>query len=153
MNKVYVIYLGKELYAWTRDKRLRDQFLNFRTHKFFTSKHELDIEEYSEFVEKYHDGELVEDIIHIEGNPYKIAMTKYEQGKFTAYINTIVDVYSDAINRLKRFMIDRKIYQLLVDIDPVLQTIEDPHMNEKIACAVIDMKEADIFYDMFPDTF
>ena len=50
-------------------------------------------------------------------------------------------------------MEDSKIYKILTEIDPVLQSIEDSHTSEKIACAVVDMKEIDIFYDMFSDTF
>ncbi len=153
MNKVYVMYLGKELYAWTREKQKRDQFINFRTRRFYTFKHELDIEEYSEFAEKYHSKELVETTIHIDGNPYKVAATKDEDSQFNGYLDTIVDNYSDAIERLKRGMEDSKIYKILTEIDPVLQSIEDSHTSEKIACAVVDMKEIDIFYDMFSDTF
>ena len=152
MNKVYLMYLGKELYAWTRDKKLRDQFINFRTHEFHIFKHELDIEEYQEFAEKYNSSELMESTIQIDGNPYKIAMTKNEDGHFNGYLDTIVYSYSDAIERLK-MTDDKKLYEILTEIDPILQTIEDPHSSEKLVCATVDMKEIDIFYDMFPDTF
>lgn len=153
MNKVYMIYLGKEFYAWTRDKKLRDQFLNFRTNKFYVTKHELDIEEYSEFAEKYYEKELVIDKVNVDGTSCNISMTKYEQGKYTAYLDTIVNSYTDAVTRLKTYVDDNKIYDIVTELDPVLQTIEDKYTGEKIVCAVIDMKEADIFYDMFPDTF
>lgn len=152
MNKVYMLYLGKELYAWTREKDLRDQFINFRTAEFHSFKHELDIEEYQDFAEKYQSCELIEGTIQIDTNPYKVAMTKNEYNHFNGYLDTVVYSYSDAIERLK-MTDDKKLYEILVDLDPILQTIEDPHSSEKLACATIDMKEIDIFYDMFPDTF
>ena len=153
MKKVYMIYLGKGLYAWSTKKELRDRFLEFRTHEFFTCKHELGNKEYSNFAENYHDMELVEDKINIEGKPCVMVMTRYEQGKFNAYLDTIIADFSQAIRELKHVVEDNKIYKIITGIDPVLQEIIDPSTEESFTCATLDMKEINVFYDMFPDTF
>lgn len=148
-----MIYLGKGLYAWSTNKELRDQFLEFRTHEFFTCKHELENKKYSNFAENYHDMELVEDKINIEGRSCKMIMTRYEQGKFNAYLDTIVNEYSQAIRELKNMVEDAKVYKIITKLDPVIQEIVDPSTEETFPCAIIDMKEINVFYDMFPDTF
>lgn len=155
MTKVYTIYLGKRFYAWTIDKNRRDQFLDFRARsKFIETKHNLDVEEYQEFANKYRDMELIETRIFVDGDWYNLAMTRYEQGSFTSYLDSIQREFVDAIRRLRRCDYANLLpIKVLQKIDPVIQSIEDTRTQEIISNEVLDIKELDVFYDMFRDTF
>ena len=155
--KIYLIYLKKQIYAWSSNKNDKNLFLHQRNKSIFTTKKvNVTSLEYRVFRSQNKDKELVEIPIESDGEIYPLMATYKEDQKFEIVVEDLEKEYERMKKHVKRlnngYNIPEKYINALKifsDYQELVDSIESPGKKDNI----FNVNTLSLFMDTFKSTF